>query len=56
MLTRAILVFFAVLALLRPSDSHTFGANTTFTMVVKIMLGAVISCAVVAASLFWARC
>lgn len=53
MTTRAVLVFFAVLALLRVSGKRTFGANTAFDMVVKIMLGAVLSRAVVAASPFW---
>ncbi|MBO2012333.1 DUF421 domain-containing protein [Hymenobacter negativus] len=53
MTTRAILIFFAVLALLRLSGARTFGANTAFDMVVKIMLGAVMSRAVVAASPFW---
>jgi uncharacterized membrane protein YcaP (DUF421 family) len=53
MTTRAILIFFTVLALLRLSGSRTFGANTAFDMVVKIMLGAVMSRAVVAASPFW---
>lgn len=53
MTVRAVIVFFAVLALLRVSGSRTFGANTAFDMVVKIMLGAVLSRAVVAASPFW---
>jgi uncharacterized membrane protein YcaP (DUF421 family) len=53
MTTRAVIVFFAVLALLRLSGSRTFGGNTAFDMVVKIMLGAVMSRAVVAASPFW---
>ena len=49
---RAVLVFFAVLVLLRLSGKRTFGANTAFDMVVKMMLGAVMSRAVVAASPF----
>jgi uncharacterized membrane protein YcaP (DUF421 family) len=53
MLTRAILIFFATLALLRLSGKHTFGGSAAFDMVVKIMLGAVLSRAVVAASPFW---
>ena len=53
MTVRAVLVFFAVLALLRVSGKRTFGANTAFDMVVKIVLGAVMSRAVVAASPFW---
>jgi uncharacterized membrane protein YcaP (DUF421 family) len=53
MTVRAVLVFFVALALLRVSGKRTFGANTAFDMVVKIMLGAVLSRAVVAASPFW---
>ncbi|WP_201985182.1 DUF421 domain-containing protein [Hymenobacter rubidus] len=53
MTVRSVLVFFAVLALLRVSGKRTFGANTAFDMIVKIMLGAVMSRAVVAASPFW---
>ena len=52
MTVRAVLVFFAALALLRISGQRTFGGNTAFDMVVKIMLGAVLSRAVVAASPF----
>ncbi|MBJ6108508.1 DUF421 domain-containing protein [Hymenobacter sp. BT523] len=52
MTVRAVLVFFAALALLRLSGKRTFGGNTAFDMVVKIMLGAVLSRAVVAASPF----
>jgi len=52
LLTRAVLVFFAALALLRLSGARTFGSNTAFDMVVKIMLGAILSRAVVAASPF----
>jgi uncharacterized membrane protein YcaP (DUF421 family) len=54
MTTRAVLVSFAALALLRLSGKRTFGANTAFDLVVKIMLGAVLSRAVVAASPFGA--
>lgn len=53
MTVRAVLVFFIGLGLLRMSGKRTFGANTAFDMVVKIMLGAVLSRAVVAASPFW---
>ena len=53
MTTRAVLVFFVALALLRVSGKRTFGGNTAFDMVVKIMLGAVLSRAVAAASPFW---
>lgn len=49
---RAVLMFFAALALLRLSGPRTFGGSTPFDMVVKIMLGAVLSRAVVAASPF----
>jgi uncharacterized membrane protein YcaP (DUF421 family) len=53
MMTRAVLVFFAALALLRLSGPRTFGGSTAFDMVVKIMLGAILSRAVAAASPFW---
>lgn len=53
MATRAIALFFITLALLRLSGKHTFGGSTAFDLVVKIMLGAVLSRAVVAASPFW---
>lgn len=53
MTTRAVLVFFAALALLRLSGPRTFGGSTAFDMVVKIMLGAILSRAVAAASPFW---
>jgi uncharacterized membrane protein YcaP (DUF421 family) len=53
MAARTIVVFFAALALLRFSGMRTFGGSTAFDMVVKIMLGAVLSRAVVAASPFW---
>ena len=52
MTVRAVLIFFAVLALLRISGQRTFGTSAAFDMVVKIMLGAVMSRAVVAASPF----
>ncbi|ALW85000.1 hypothetical protein AUC43_07780 [Hymenobacter sedentarius] len=52
MMTRALLVFFAALLLLRVSGKRTFGGNATFDIVVKIMLGAVLSRTVVAASPF----
>ena len=53
MMARALVIFFATLTLLRLSGKHTFGGNTAFDVVVKIMLGAVLSRAVVAASPFW---
>lgn len=52
MTTRAVLTFAAALALLRVSGNRTFGGNAAFDVVVKIMLGAVLSRAVVAASPF----
>lgn len=52
MTARAVVVFFAALALLRVSGPRTFGSSTAFDMVVKIMLGALLSRAVVAASPF----
>ncbi|MDO7884779.1 DUF421 domain-containing protein [Hymenobacter cheonanensis] len=52
MTTRAVIVFFAALALLRLSGPRTFGGSTAFDLVVKIMLGAILSRAVVAASSF----
>lgn len=52
MTTRAVVIFFAALALLRLSGPRTFGGSTAFDLVVKIMLGSVLSRAVVAASSF----
>lgn len=52
LLTRAILVFFATLALLKLSGPRTFGGSTAFDLVVKIMLGSLLSRAIVAASSF----
>jgi uncharacterized membrane protein YcaP (DUF421 family) len=53
MTTRAVIVFLAALGLLRLSGPRTFGGSTAFDMVVKIMLGAILSRAVAAASPFW---
>ena len=53
MTTRAAIVFFVALVLLRASGKRTFGGNTAFDMIIKIMLGAVLSRAVAAASPFW---
>lgn len=53
MTTRAALVFFIGLVLIRLAGQRTFGGNTPFDMVLKIMLGAVLARAVVAASPFW---
>ena len=52
MTTRAIIMFFAALALLRLSGPRTFGGTTAFDLVIKFMLGSVLSRAVVAASSF----
>jgi len=53
MATRSIIVFFAALALWRLSGPRTFGGRTAFYLVVKIILGAILSRAVGATSLFW---
>lgn len=53
MCARAVIVFFATLILLRLAGARAFGGNTAFDVVLKIMLGAVLSRAVVAASPFW---
>ena len=53
MATRAFVVFFAALGLLRLSGPRTFGGSTAFDLVVKIILGSILSRAVVAASPFW---
>ncbi len=52
MLTRAVLLFFAALLLLRLSGPRTFAGSTAFDLVVKIMLGSVMSRAVAASSPF----
>ncbi|RZJ58600.1 MAG: DUF421 domain-containing protein [Hymenobacter sp.] len=52
MTTRAIILFFAALGLLRLSGPRTFGGSTAFDLVVKIMLGSVLSRAVAASSPF----
>lgn len=53
MTTRAVITFFAALGLLRLSGARTFGGSTAFDLVVKIILGSIMSRAVVAASPFW---
>ncbi|MDB5233772.1 MAG: hypothetical protein JWR44_765 [Hymenobacter sp.] len=53
MAVRMVVVFFVALVLLRITGKRIFAANTSFDIVVKIMLGAVLSRAVVAASPFW---
>lgn len=52
MLTRAVIMFFAALLLLRLSGPRTFGGSTAFDLVVKIMLGSVLSRAIPAAAPF----
>ncbi|GAA4028314.1 DUF421 domain-containing protein [Hymenobacter glaciei] len=53
MMVRAALVLFAGLVLLRISGKRSFGTSAAFDVVVKIMLGAVLSRAATAASPFW---
>ena len=53
MCARAVIVFFVTLTLLRLAGARAFGGNTAFDVVLKIMLGALLSRAVVAASPFW---
>lgn len=52
MTTRAVILFFAALGLLRLSGPRTFGGSTAFDLVVKIMLGSVLSRTVAASSPF----
>ncbi|MBC6990927.1 DUF421 domain-containing protein [Hymenobacter sp. BT491] len=52
MCVRAVVVFAVGLALLRFAGMRTFGSGTAFDMVLKIILGAVLSRAIVAASPF----
>ena len=54
MCARAVVVFFVALGLLRVVGTRAFGSNTPFDVVLKIILGAVLSRAVVAASPFFA--
>jgi uncharacterized membrane protein YcaP (DUF421 family) len=51
---RAALVFIIVLVLLRFAGRRAFGMNASFDNVISILLGAVISRAVIGASPFWA--
>lgn len=51
---RAILIFFITLLLLRIAGLRTFGKKSAFDNVIIIMLGSVMSRAVVGASPFWA--
>jgi uncharacterized membrane protein YcaP (DUF421 family) len=52
LMMRAVVIFFATLVLLRLSGKHTFGGSAAFDIVVKTILEAVLSRAVVAASPF----
>lgn len=52
MCTRAVVVFYLTLVIMRLSGRRSFGQRTTFDQVVAILLGAVISRAVVGASPF----
>ncbi|TGE21844.1 DUF421 domain-containing protein [Hymenobacter aquaticus] len=54
MCARAVVVFLASLGLLRLAGKRTLGSSSAFNMVLKIMLGAVLSRAIVAASPFGA--
>ncbi|PJJ54593.1 DUF421 domain-containing protein [Hymenobacter chitinivorans] len=54
MCARAVVVFLVALALLRLSGKRTFASSSAFNMVLKIILGAVLSRAIVAASPFGA--
>ena len=53
MVCRAILIFAAALVLMRASGRRTFGQHTAFDICVTVLLGAVLSRAVVGASPFW---
>ncbi|WP_303310175.1 DUF421 domain-containing protein [Hymenobacter sp. BT730] len=50
---RAVVVFFVALAQLRLAGTRAFSSGSAFDMVLKIILGAVLSRAIVAASPFW---
>ena len=52
-LVRTVLVFFITLAYVRLSGMRTFGDKTAFDAVIYIMLGAILSRAIVAASPFF---
>lgn len=54
MALRALTLYFIALILVRISGRRTFGKKTTFDNVVVILLGAVLSRAVVGASPYWA--
>lgn len=54
MAARALIVFFIALLLIRASGRRSFGQHTPFDACVTVLLGAVLSRAVVGASPFWA--
>jgi uncharacterized membrane protein YcaP (DUF421 family) len=54
MAARAVLGFFIALALIRTSGRRSFGQHSPFDACVTVLLGAVLSRAVVGASPFWA--
>jgi len=53
MTARAIVVFFIALALIRASGRRSFGQHSPFDACITVLLGAVLSRAVVGASPFW---
>jgi uncharacterized membrane protein YcaP (DUF421 family) len=53
MAARAIAVFFIALALIRASGRRSFGQHSPFDACITVLLGAVLSRAVVGASPFW---
>ena len=56
MSTRAVVVFFAALAIVRVGGMRAFGARSPFDTIVAILLGGVLSRAVVGASPLLATC
>jgi uncharacterized membrane protein YcaP (DUF421 family) len=54
MAARAVVMFFVALLLIRASGRRSFGQHTPFDACVTVLLGAVLSRAVVGASPFWA--
>ncbi|MBO9512785.1 MAG: DUF421 domain-containing protein [Variovorax sp.] len=54
MAARAVVIFFFALVVIRASGRRSFGQHTPFDVCVTVLLGAVLSRAVVGASPFWA--
>lgn len=52
MCTRAIIVFFYLLFLIRVGSRRIFGKNTSFDIVIGVMLGSILGCALTANSQF----